>query len=184
MISSNNIFTFDNPSQTGINWLTDSIGIFLSPTNVGIVAVDSKENSGQKDIYLIDSGPDENIACAIYESLKKEFNSFTIKAVIDTHSHADHCGANKKIKELSGCKIISTWMEKSGIECPLNQSSIAYGGFPLPEYRTSYYEAQASKVDETIPADYVFKLNDDVKLECISLPGHYFEMIGILCTDK
>lgn len=184
MTAQTNIFTFDNSTQKKINWFSNSIGIYLASTNIGIIAVDSKEKKECKNIYLIDSGPDEKFALEFYEELKKEFSDFCVKAIIDTHSHADHCGANKKLSELTGCKILATHMEKSGIECTLNQSSIAYGGYPLPEYRTPFYEAVISIVDQTISSDHVFELNDDVRLECIPLPGHYFEMIGILCKEK
>lgn len=180
----NNIFTFDTPSSTGIHWFTKTIGIFLSSTNVGIIAVDSPTENNMKDIYLIDSGPDKKMANLIFDSLKKEFSDFSIKAVIDTHSHADHCGANSELVRLSGCKIYSTLKEKSGIECPENQSAIAYGGYPLPEYLTSYYLAEPSIVDKVIKSDEEFIFNNDTTVKCIALPGHYYEMIGVLCSSK
>ena len=183
MAPQTNTYTFENPSPTKINWFSKSIGVYLAPTNIGIIACDSNEKPGQKDIYLIDSGFDEKSAVDLYEALKKEFSDFCVKETINTHSHADHCGANKKLSELTGCKILATQFEKSGIECTLNQSSIAYGGYPLPEYRTQFYLAENSLVDKTIPSDYSFKLNSSIEVKCIPLPGHYFEMIGVYCSS-
>lgn len=184
-MSTNNIFTFENPSQSGINWFTPSIGVFLSPTNVGIIAVDSEKEKSLKEIYLIDSGPDRNTAEKIYSSLEKEFSNFEIKKIIDTHSHADHCGGNKFFKDkCPSLKICATEMEKSGIECTLNQSAVAYGANPLPEYRIPYYEAESSKVDEVIAHDEIIKINGETEIKCIPLPGHYFDMVGVLCTSK
>lgn len=183
-MSTNDSFSFSQPSPTGIHWFTSTIGIIISPTNIGVIAVDNIEEKDSKDIYLIDSGPNKEIAQHIYSCLQKQFPKFTLKAIIDTHSHADHCGANNHLVKLTGCKIYSTLMEKSGIECPINQSAVAYGGFPLPEYRTSYYLAEPSLVDKVIKCDEVFNLNNDTVLQCIALPGHYYEMIGILCKSK
>lgn len=180
----NNIFTFDAPSKTGIQWFTRTTGVFLAPTNIGVIAVDSETEDGQKDIYLIDSGPDKHSAHAVFEALQKEFPRFSIKAVIDTHSHADHCGANRELAKISSCKIYSTFKEKSGIECPENQSAIAYGGYPLPEYLTSYYLAEPSAVDTVIKSDETFTLNGGTVIQCVPLPGHYYEMIGVLCSSQ
>ena len=94
------------------------------------------------------------------------------------------CGANSELVRLSGCKIYSTLKEKSGIECPENQSAIAYGGYPLPEYLTSYYLAEPSIVDKVIKSDEEFIFNNDTTVKCIALPGHYYEMIGVLCSSK
>ncbi|MBQ0162158.1 MAG: MBL fold metallo-hydrolase [Treponema sp.] len=184
-MSTNNVYTFEKPSQSGINWFTPSIGVFLSPTNVGIVAVDSKTDRSLKEIYLIDSGPDSRIAEKIYSALKKEFSNFKIKKIIDTHSHADHCGGNRFFKDTDGeIEICATEMEKSGIECTLNQSAVAYGANPLPEYRVPFYEAECSKVDTVILHDAVFDVSDDTEIRCIPLPGHYYDMVGVLCTQK
>lgn len=181
-MNTNDTFSFEELSPTGIHWFTDTIGIIICPTNIGVIAIDSIEEKDSKDIYLIDSGPNKDIAEHIYSCLQKQFPKFKLKAIIDTHSHADHCGANKKLVELTGCKIYSTLMEKSGIECPLNQSAVAYGAFPLPEYLSSYYLAEPSTVDKVIKSDERFELNNSTTIQCIALPGHYYEMIGVLCT--
>lgn len=183
-MNDNPIFTFEKKSTTGINWFSPSLGVFLMSTNVGIIAVDSTEKKGLKEIYLIDSGPNPKGADKIFNALKEEFSDFTIKAVINTHSHADHCGANRRLSELSGCEIWATYHEKPGIEHPLSQTSIAYGGYPLPEYKTPYHLAEPSKVARVIESNSVFNFSPDISAECILLPGHYFEMIGILCTTK
>ncbi|MCR5614411.1 MBL fold metallo-hydrolase [Treponema sp.] len=182
-MNKNAVYTFDTPPSNGINWFSPSIGFFYGPTNIGIIAVTSKDKPGTKDVYLIDSGPDKTMAQKLLDSLKAELKDFNLKAIIDTHSHADHCGANAELVRQTGAKVYSTLMEKSSIECPQNQSSIAYGGCPLPEYMSSYYLAEPSLVDQVISSDECFTLQDDTTLQCIPLPGHYFEMVGILCTQ-
>lgn len=178
----NNIFTFDHKSETGIYRLTPNVAIYPAATTVGIVFMPSQEKAGITDIYLIDSGSDKNAGEELYNALCREFGDFTLKAIIDTHSHADHTGANAELVRRTGCKIYATQKEKSSIECPENQSAIAYGANPLPEYKTTYYLAEPSLVDVVIKSDEVLQLREDISLTCIPLPGHYFEMVGILCT--
>lgn len=178
----NNVLTFDNKSDTGIYWLTPNVAVFPGPTTVGIIAIPSKADPESTDLYLIDSGPDKNYSNIIYDALKKEFRNFTLKFILDTHSHADHAGGSAEFVRLTGCKIYSTQKEKSSIECPENQSAISYGANPLPEYKGSYYLAEPAFVDKVIRTDEILDLADNVRLEAVFLPGHYFEMIGVMCT--
>lgn len=176
-----NTLIFDTPSPNGIYWLSPNIAVFPSHTNVGIIAIPDNSNSSKTDIYLIDAGPDKSVAETIYEALTKEFKNFTLKGIFDTHSHADHAGGNAEFIRRTGCKIYATQKEKSSIETPELQSAVSYGAFPLPEYMATYYLAEPTLVDQVIKSDEVIKLSDDVTIECVPLPGHYFEMIGILC---
>lgn len=178
----NNVFTFDTKSETGIYWLTPNLAVYPGPTTVGIIAIPSPENPDSKDVYLIDAGPDKNYTQLIYEALTQEFKSFKIKFILATHSHADHAGGAAEFIRLTGCSLLATQKEKSSIECPEIQSAISYGANPLPEYKTSYYFAEHAFVDRVITSDEVINLADDIKLECVPLSGHYFDMAGVLCT--
>lgn len=177
----NNTLIFDTESESGIYWLSPNIAVFPSHTNIGIIAIPSKEKPEHKDIYLIDAGPDKSVAETLYNALTVEFNDFTLKAIFDTHSHADHAGGNAEFIRRTGCKIYATQKEKSSIETPELQSAVSYGAYPLPEYMATYYLAESSTVDYVLKSDEVIKLSDDVTVECVPLPGHYFEMVGILC---
>lgn len=178
----NNTLVFDTPSQSGLYSLSPNVFVFPSHTTVGVIAIPSEEKAGHTDIYLIDAGPDKSMAEALYNALEAEFKDFTLKGIFDTHSHADHAGANAELVRRTGCKIYATQKEKSSIETPELQSAVAYGAHPLPEYMATYYLAEQSFVDKVIKNDEVISLSDDVNLECVPLAGHYFDMIGIICT--
>lgn len=182
MTVKNNTLIFDETPKTGIYWLSPNLGVFLTHTNVGIVAIPDPEDPSCTDIYLLDSGPDKTIAESIYNALCLEFPKFKLKAIIDTHSHADHAGGNAEFIRRTGCKIYATQSEKSSIETPLLQSAVSYGAYPLPEYLATYYLAEPSLVDKVIKSDEVIELSGNITLTCVPLPGHYFEMIGIICS--
>ena len=78
---------------TALDLIQFSSHIYCLPlsTNIGVIALD--EADGTTCVYLIDSGNYKEHAQAVTESLEKSFAAPKIKAVINTHSHADHCGA-------------------------------------------------------------------------------------------
>ena len=57
-----------------------------SPVKIGIYKMN------ETDICLIDTGNDKSMAKRI-DSIAQA-NGWTIKKIINTHSHADHCGGN------------------------------------------------------------------------------------------
>ena len=79
--------------------IAENIYIIPGPTNVGVIT------DFQNQIYLIDSGTSNGDAERIKEELDKTFSNYTLKAIINTHSHADHAGGNAFFKEKTGCKI-------------------------------------------------------------------------------
>ena len=77
-------------------------GVFVIPgvTNVGVIT-DSKKS----EIYLIDTGRTEDQGLQMFEVLQKKFPEYKIKAIINTHAHADHTGADALIQKKTGCEI-------------------------------------------------------------------------------
>ncbi len=164
-----------------LNRLSKGIYVFSGPTNIGIIAIPQ----GKKYIlYLVDSGPDRVFARKVYEECRTIFKNFEIKAIIATHSHADHIGGNSWFKEKTGCKVWATLAEKNGIETPISQSALSTGGFPLPECRTSYYLAEQSFVDRVIFDNEIIQAEGGFSFELIPLPGHYLDMVGVLATGS
>lgn len=157
-------------------------------TNVGVISVKGKRGSKAKDIYLIDSGGNSEDAERIYNELNslfpKETGGFNLVAIINTHSHADHCGGNAFFVEKTGCEIWISKIESSGLEFNLLQSIITCGSMPLPHLQASYYVAKPSKSTKIISENTEIKLRDGAKISFMALPGHYLEMLGVLYTNK
>lgn len=158
------------------------------PTNVGVISVKGKRGHKAKDVYLIDSGGNSEDAERIYTELNelfpKEKGGFNLVAIINTHSHADHCGGNAFFAKKTGCEIWISKVESAGLEFNLLQSIITCGSMPLPHLQASYYVAEPSKANKIINESSEIKLRDGSKINFINLPGHYLGMLGVLYTNK
>lgn len=168
--------------------ITENVFYIPGATNVGVIAVNGKRGSKAKDLYLVDSGGDSEDAARIFSSLVELFpeekGGFNLVAVINTHSHADHCGGNAFFVQKTGCQIWCDRIESAGLECSLLQSIITCGSMPLPHLQSSYYVAKPSKADRFIDENSEIRLRGGGKINFISLPGHYLNMLGVLFTSK
>lgn len=136
-----------------------------SPAKIGLIKLNDAE------VILIDSGNDKDAGKKVRKIL--DANGWTLKAIINTHSNADHIGGNKYLQDQTGCKIYASGTEADFTNHPLLEPSFLYGGFPPKDLRHKFLMAQESKVEN---------LTSDVLpegFEIIPLPGHFFDMIGI-----
>jgi len=140
------------------------------PAKIGIYT----ENG--KDVYLIDSGSDKDAGRKVRQIL--DANGWSLKAIFNTHSNADHIGGNKYLQAQTGCDIFAP-----GIECDFTQHTILepaflYGGYPYKDLKHKFLMAQESDVKpmtkDCLPSG----------LEMIELKGHFFDMIGIKTSDN
>nr|WP_312983981.1 MBL fold metallo-hydrolase [Clostridioides sp.] len=141
------------------------------PTIVGVYIEDN-------NAILIDSGNNKDTSRKILRLLEE--HNLNVKLIINTHSNADHIGGNAYLKNQTNCSIATTKLESYFTESPILESSFLYGGNPSKALKNKFLFAKESKVDHIIEADGKV-LNTE--LEAISLPGHYFEMIGIKTPD-
>lgn len=164
--------------------ISDCIYYISGPTNIGII--EEQLSDTKSNLYMIDSGCNTEDGKRIFTEITEYFSQkdITIKAIINTHSHADHCGANNYIQQKTNCEIWITENEQGSLINPFLQPIISWGGNPLPEINSSYYVAEKTVPNKIINTNEKLTLNNGIKLSFINLPGHYFEMIGILCEDN
>lgn len=165
--------------------LLDSLYYIPGPTNTGIIC--DNEN-GVNQLYLVDSGNNrveaEKIFSTIQELFPIEKGGFELKAIINTHSHADHAGGNAFIKEKTGCEVWISYGEAGSLMNPELQSMVVGGGHPLPQVDTAYLHAEKCVPDRIIGQNTIISLNNGGKISFKELPGHYIDMLGILYTDS
>ena len=74
-----------------ISKITSKVWYIPNVVNIGVVRDDDDS------VILIDTGIDRSIGKKIINLLSEE--KFKIKAILNTHSHDDHCGGNNYIKK-------------------------------------------------------------------------------------
>ena len=166
--------------------LFDSVYFIPGSTNIGIILDCPARKTELCDVYIVDSGRGKDDADIILRELSELFpdENYILKAVINTHSHADHSGGNAYLQEKAGCKIWCSEGDAAGLQNPLIQSSVEWGGNPIEELKTEFYLPKKCKTDKFISEDLTDLLKNGGKIQYVPLPGHYFDMFGILYTDS
>ena len=140
-----------------------------SPAKIGIYKLNETE------VCLIDTGNDKDAGKKVKKVL--DANGWTVKAIYNTHSNADHIGGNQYLQKQTGCKIYAPGIECDFTNHPILEPAYLYGGCPPKDLKHKFLLAQESQ------AEY---LNKDVLpegMEIIELPGHFFDMVGFRTSD-
>lgn len=154
--------------------LTDQVMVFKGPTNMGII------KAAADTAVIIDTGLDESIARKLLREVEME--GLQIKAIINTHSHADHIGGNSFLVARTGATVYASEVETPFVENPLLEPAMLAGGAaPWKELRGKFLMAKPSKVSEKLTSGSV-SING-ITLEIIPLPGHSLGHIGVLCDN-
>lgn len=140
-----------------------------SPAKIGLVKLNDTE------VCLIDSGNDKDAGRKVRKILDE--HEWTLKAIYNTHSNADHIGGNKYLQGQTGCKIYAPGIECDFTRHPILEPSLLYGGYPCKDLRHKFLLAQESG------AEYLTKETLPEGFELIPLPGHFFDMAGFRTPD-
>ncbi len=131
--------------------------------------------TGEKQVVLIDSGSDKDAARKVKKILDEQ--GWQLKAIFNTHSHADHIGGNQYLQNLTGCKIYAPGTEQALACFPILEPVTLYGASPLSELQNKFLLAKESGVERIIPEIL------PPGLELLPLPGHSFDMVGFRTED-
>ena len=140
-----------------------------SPAKIGLVKLNDTE------VCLIDSGNDKDAGRKVRKILDE--HGWTLKAVYNTHSNADHIGGNKYLQGQTGCEIYAPGIECDFTRHPILEPSLLYGGYPCKDLRHKFLLAQESD------AEYLTKETLPEGFELLPLPGHFFDMAGFRTPD-
>jgi len=155
--------------QGAILQLKNDSWLIPGPTNLGLVA------SGDS-VYLVDSGNDKEAGRKILKILREK--GWNLKAIVNTHSNADHIGGNEYLQKTTGCEIWATQAEAAFIETPKLEGSFLWGGYPFRELESKFFQAKPSTVTRVIrPGE------TEGGLAFVPLPGHFMDMTGVMTAD-
>ena len=156
--------------------LTEHTGIIFHTTNIGVIHT-------EKGIILIDTADNSKDGQMILELLQATFTGNKIHAIINTHSHADHCGGNAYIQSQTGCEIWAPKFESSIMEYPVLQSAMIWGGNPFRELKSAFYTTDNPPLPTRVLEKEVIEF-DNVSIHTIDLTGHFFGGQGFLVREK
>jgi len=139
------------------------------PAKVGFYKI------GETEVVLIDSGSDKDAGKKVKKIL--DANGWTLKAIYNTHSHADHIGGNQYLQSQTGCKIYALGIERCFTEYPVLEPTFLLGGRAIPELCNKFLMAKESVV-ESLAEDSLPK-----GMELLKLPGHSYDMVGFKTED-
>lgn len=144
--------------------LSDRCYFIESPAKIGLVRI------GESEVCLIDSGSDKDAAKKVLRHVTE--NGWTLTAIYNTHSHADHIGGNAFLQERTGCRIFAPAIEQAFTEAPILEPTLLYGGCPPTELQHKFLLAKESKAelltDAALPEG----------MTAFALPGHALNMVG------
>ena len=149
--------------------VTENCFYIQCPAKIGVV------RTAPDRVCLIDSGSDKDAGKRVKRILDE--NGWTLTAVYNTHSHADHIGGNRYLQQQTGCKIHAPGTERAFTEHPVLEPSFLYGGDPPAELRHKFLMAQ--------PSDALPLTAEDLPdgMELLPLPGHTWDMVGFRTAD-
>lgn len=156
-------------AQDSLVRLAQNTWLVPGPTNIGLVETSS-------GVWLLDSGNDKESGRKLLKVLRER--GLMLRGIVNTHSNADHIGGNAYLQGMTGCGIYATEAEAAFIRTPALESAMLWGGFPVKELRSKFFEAKPSNV-----TGIVSESSNLEGLRFIPLPGHYIDQIGVMTDD-
>jgi len=141
---------------------------FNTPVSIGAIIEDNSA-------ILIDTGLDENAVRKVLNMLKEK--NISLKYVINTHSHSDHIGGNAFVESRTKTTFYASEVEAAFIKNPELLSNFIYGASSISELKSKFYYSA--------PTENVKNIKElKEKFRIVELPGHTFQMIGIITEDN
>ena len=153
--------------------VTEHVGYVPGAVNIGVLHNDD-------NAVLIDTGLDKDNGRKLLRLLEEQ--ELTLKAIINTHSHADHNGGNNYLTRNTEAKVYAPSIESGIIENPLLEPIyLFHGAYPIRNLHNKFVLAKPSKVDHILEPGKTEIIG--LETEIVALPGHSYNQIGVLIDD-
>ena len=131
--------------------LTEHIFYLKMPTNIGFIRFENE--LGEKCIFIVDSGNDETTGARILNFIRENFSEYKLQVILNTHSHADHCGGNSFLVKEAGCEIWASRGEAYLMEFPEIETQLVWGGTAIHDIRSKYLLAAPCRVSRVLEGE-------------------------------
>jgi glyoxylase-like metal-dependent hydrolase (beta-lactamase superfamily II) len=150
--------------------VTERVAFVPGAVNVGVI-----KSGGEAAV--VDTGLDKDSGRAIRKALEDE--GLTLKAIINTHSHADHYGGNDYLTRNLGAEVYAPEVEAGIIANPiLEPLYLFHGAAPIGSLRNRFVMAKPSPVHHVLQPGKATIIGRE--LEIVPLPGHSPNQVGVL----
>lgn len=152
--------------------LTDRVGWIPGGVNTGVLRLDDRR------VAVIDVGLNETSGKRVIKTVREELGS-KIVAIVTTHAHADHFGANAAVVTRTGAEVYAPVIDEFILRFPILQPAMLFGGSdPLDGLKTGFLLADTSPVNHVIDAPS-FQI-DGAEVAVVPLWGHSARQVGYL----
>ena len=149
--------------------VTENVGYIPGAVNMGVI------RNGEEAV-LIDTGLDKDNGRKTLRLLEEE--GLRLKAIINTHSHADHFGGNAYLTRNTEAQVYAPSIESGIIQNPLLEPIyLFHGANPIRNLHNKFVLAKPSPVNNIIEPGKISIIG--LELEIIALPGHSYNQIGV-----